>query len=135
MKNCKTEVRIGSTLPEYARDAHGNLAEQNRDFGPVRGLKTGAGAAAAVPVVAGPLDLASKSGCMACHGVNNKIVGPGYNEVIARYKDQPDAEDRLVAKVKAGGQGVWGSIPMPPNAHVSDADLKTLVKWILSGAK
>lgn len=135
MKNCKTEVRIGSTLPEYARDAHGNLAEQNRDFGPVRGQKTGAGAVAAAPVAAGPMDLANKSGCMACHGVNNKIVGPGYNEVVARYKDQPDAEERLVAKVKAGGQGAWGSIPMPPNGHIKDEDLKTLVKWILSGAK
>mgnify|MGYP002776288379 FL=1 len=135
MKNCKTEVRIGSTLPEYARDAHGNLFEQNRDFGPVRGQKTGAGASAAPVAATTTLDLANKSGCMACHGVNNKIVGPGYNEVIARYKDQSDAEDRLVAKVKSGGQGAWGSIPMPPNAHVSDADLKTLVKWILSGAK
>jgi cytochrome c len=135
MKNCKTEVRIGSVLPEYARDAHGNLAEQNRDFGPVRGQQTAGGKAAAAPVAATTMDMANKNGCMACHGVNNKIVGPGFNEVIARYKDQPDAEDRLVAKVKAGGQGAWGSIPMPPNAHVSDADLKTLVKWILSGAK
>lgn len=135
MKNCKTEVRIGSTLPDYARDAHGNLAEQNRDFGPVRGQKTGAGVAATPAAVPSTMDLANKSGCMACHGVNNKIVGPGYNEVVARYKDQPDAEDRLFTKVKSGGQGAWGSIPMPPNGHVSDADLKTLVKWILSGAK
>jgi len=134
MKNCKTEVKIGSTLPEYARDAHGNLFDQNRDFGPVRGTKTGAGAAAA-PAAPTTMDLANKSGCMACHGVNNKIVGPGYNEVIAKYKGQADAEERLIAKVKAGGQGVWGSIPMPPNAHISDADLKTLVQWILSGAK
>jgi cytochrome c551/c552 len=81
------------------------------------------------------LDLATKNGCMACHGVNNKIVGPGYNEVVARYKDQADAESRLVAKVKAGGQGVWGSIPMPPNGHLKDEDHQTLVKWILAGAK
>jgi cytochrome c len=136
MKNCKTEVRIGSTLPEYARTAHGELYEQNRSFGPVRGTKT-LGTDAAKPVAAAnpALELANKSGCMACHGVNNKIVGPGYNEVVARYAGQTDAEDRLVAKVKAGGQGVWGSIPMPPNAHVKDEDLKTLVKWILSGAK
>ena len=135
MKNCKTQVVIGSTLPEYARDAHGNLFEQNREFGPVRGTKTGPDAAAVKPAAATTLDLANKNGCMACHGLNNKIVGPGYNEIVAKYKGQADAEDRLVAKVKAGGQGVWGSIPMPPNAHVSDADLKTLVQWILSGAK
>ena len=135
MKNCKTEVQIGSTLPDYARTAHGELADQNRNFGPVRGTRT-LGVAAAAPVAASPaLDMATKSGCMACHGVNNKIVGPGYNEVVARYKDQADAESRLVAKVKNGGQGVWGSIPMPPNGHLKDEDLKTLVKWILSGAK
>ena len=135
MKNCKPEVQIGSTLPDYARTAHGELYDQNRNFGPVRGTKTMGGAAAA-PVAVNPnLELATKSGCMACHGVNNKIVGPGYNEVVTRYQGQPDAEDRLVAKVKAGGQGVWGAIPMPPNGHLKDEDLKTLVKWILSGAK
>ena len=135
MKNCKTEVQIGSTLPDYARTAHGELADQNRNFGPVRGTRT-LGAAAAAPVAVNPaLEMATKNGCMACHGVNNKIVGPGYNEVVARYKDQADAESRLVAKVKNGGQGVWGSIPMPPNGHLKDEDLKTLVKWILSGAK
>ena len=136
MKNCKPEVQIGSTLPDYARTAHGELYDQNRNFGPVRGTKTLGGAAAAAPVAVNPnMELATKSGCMACHGVNNKIVGPGYNEVETRYKGQPDAEDRLVAKVKAGGQGVWGAVPMPPNGHLKDEDLKTLVKWILSGAK
>ena len=137
MKNCKPEVLIGSTLPDYAKTAHGELAEQNRNFGPVRGTKTLAGAAAVaapVPVSAG-LDLATKSGCMGCHGVNNKIVGPGYNEVVARYKDQTDAEDRLVAKIKNGGQGAWGSVPMPANPQLKEEELKTLVKWILSGAK
>ena len=135
MKNCKTEVQIGSTLPDYARTAHGELADQNRSFGPVRGTNT-MGAVAKPGAAANPnLELATKNGCMACHGVNSKIVGPGYNEVVARYKDQADAEDRLVAKVKAGGQGVWGSIPMPPNGHLKDEDIKSLVKWILSGAK
>ncbi|UCV01986.1 c-type cytochrome [Dechloromonas denitrificans] len=135
MKNCKSEVLIGSTLPEYARTAHGELADQNRNFGPVRGTRTLGPEAAKKAADAGTLELATKSGCMACHGLKNKIVGPGYSEVVARYKDQADAEERLVAKVKAGGQGVWGSIPMPPNGHLPDEDLKTLVKWILSGAK
>ncbi|MCE1182936.1 MAG: c-type cytochrome [Rhodocyclales bacterium] len=135
MKNCKPEVQIGSTLPDYARTAHGELADQYRSFGPVRGTRT-LGVEAAKPAAAPTtMDLANKSGCMACHGVNNKIVGPGFNEVVARYKDQADAEGKLVAKVKAGGQGAWGTIPMPPNAHVKDEDLTTLVKWILSGAK
>ena len=136
MKNCKSEVLIGSTLPDYARTAHGELADQYRSFGPVRGTRTlGAPAATTKPAANPAMEMATKNGCMACHGVNNKIVGPGYNEVLARYKDQPDAEDRLVTKVKAGGQGVWGAVPMPPNGHLKDEDLKTLVKWILSGAK
>jgi cytochrome c len=135
MKNCKPEAQIGSTLPEYARTAHGELADQNRSFGPVRGTRTLGPEAAKKAADAGTLELATKSGCMACHGMKSKIVGPGYNEVVARYQGQTDAESRLVAKVKAGGQGVWGSIPMPPNGHVKDEDITTLVKWILNGSK
>ncbi len=135
MKNCKPEVLIGSTLPEYARTAHGELADQNRNFGPIRGTRTLGPEAAKKAADASTLDLATKSGCMACHGLKNKIVGPGYNEIVARYQGQPDAESRLIAKVKAGGQGVWGSIPMPPNAHLKDDDLTTLVRWILGGSK
>ena len=135
MKNCKPEVQTGSTLPDYARTAHGELADQNRNFGAVRGTRTLGPEAAKKAADAGTLDLATKSGCMACHGMKNKIVGPGYNEIVARYQGQTDAESRLVAKVKAGGQGVWGSIPMPPNAHVKDEDITTLVKWILNGSK
>lgn len=135
MKNCKPEVLIGSTLPEYARTAHGELADQNRSFGAVRGTRTLGPEAAKKAAAASTMELATKSGCMACHGMKSKIVGPGYNEVMARYDGQPDAEGKLVAKVKAGGAGAWGSIPMPPNGHVKDEDLKTLVQWILTGAK
>jgi len=135
MKNCKAEVQIASTLPEYARTAHGELADQNRSFGPVRGTRTLGPEAAKKAANATTLELATKNGCMACHGVAGKIVGPGYNEVVARYKDQADAEGKLVAKVKNGGQGAWGSVPMPPNGHLPDEDIKTLVRWILSGAK
>lgn len=138
MRNCKKEVQLVSTLPDYAADAHGNLAEQNREVGQARGKVTGA---PAEKKVAEPLSenarvsqLASATGCMACHGVNNKIVGPGYNEVMAKYKGQADAETRLAQKVKAGGAGVWGSVPMPPHPQLSDADAVALVKWILSGA-
>jgi cytochrome c551/c552 len=54
---------------------------------------------------------------------------------LAKYKGQADAEAKLVAKVKAGGQGVWGAVPMPPQGHLKDGDIRSLVKWILSGAK
>jgi cytochrome c len=75
--------------------------------------------------------LAQKSGCLACHSVDNKIVGPAYKDVAAKYKGQ-DVLDQLVAKVKNGGSGVWGPVPMPPNVNVSEADIKTIVSWVLS---
>lgn len=81
-------------------------------------------------------DLASKSGCLACHVQSGpKTVGPSYADVAAKYKGDKTAEAKLAAKVKAGGVGVWGQIPMPANAAVKDEDVKTLVKWILAGAK
>ena len=76
--------------------------------------------------------LAQKNGCLACHAVDKKVVGPAYKEVAAKYRNDKDAAAKLEKKVKAGGQGVWGAVPMPPNAQVSDADIKALVKWILS---
>lgn len=76
--------------------------------------------------------LAQKSACMSCHGMDKKIVGPAYKEIAAKYKGDSGAEAKLVAKVKAGGKGVWGEIPMPPNAAVKDADIKALVNWILT---
>jgi cytochrome c len=76
--------------------------------------------------------LAQKSGCIACHTVDKKVIGPAYKEVAAKYKSDKDAPAKLAKKVKEGGQGVWGPVPMPPNAQVSDADIKTLVAWVLS---
>jgi cytochrome c len=75
---------------------------------------------------------AKKSGCLACHAVDKKVVGPSYMEVAAKYKGDKTAEAKLVDKVKKGGSGVWGAVPMPPNATVKDADIKTLVDWVLS---
>ena len=77
--------------------------------------------------------LAQKSGCLACHSVEKKVLGPAYKDVAAKYKGDKTAEARLVAKVKAGGSGVWGPMPMPPmGAQVKDPDIKTIVEWILS---
>ncbi len=75
-------------------------------------------------------ELAKKHNCLACHKTDAKLVGPSYKDVAAKYK----AEDmgKLIEKVKKGGSGAWGQIPMPPNPAVSDDDLKTLVTWILS---
>jgi cytochrome c len=74
--------------------------------------------------------LAKKHNCTACHAIDKKLVGPAYKDVAAKYKGQNVAA-KLEEKVKKGGQGVWGPIPMPPNAAVSDADIKTLVAWVL----
>ncbi len=76
--------------------------------------------------------LAKKSNCLSCHGIDKKIVGPGFKEISARYKDGSTTVDELLGKVKNGGSGSWGNIPMPPNPAVSDEEIKTLVEWILS---
>ena len=89
-----------------------------------------AAALAATPVLAQEA-LANKSGCLACHAVDKKIVGPSYKDVANKYRGDKDAENKLVEKVKKGGSGVWGPVPMPPN-NVSDADAHSLVKWVLS---
>jgi len=93
--------------------------------------------AAGLVVVAGQAAadqaLAQKSGCMMCHAVDKKVMGPSYKDVAAKYKGQADAEAKLIAKVSKGGSGTWGAIPMPANSpKVSDADIKTLVKWVLA---
>jgi len=77
-------------------------------------------------------ELLKKHACLSCHAVDKKLVGPSYKDVAAKYRGQAGAEKMLVEKVKKGGVGVWGQIPMPPNAAVSDADLNAMVKWILS---
>ena len=78
-------------------------------------------------------DLAKKHACVACHVVKGaKTVGPAYADVAKKYAGQKDAEAKLVAKVKKGGTGVWGQVPMPPNPTVPDADVRALVKWVLS---
>jgi len=94
------------------------------------------GLAAACLVLAGTAQANEKllqaSGCTACHSVDKKLVGPGYKDVAAKYRGNKGAEADLIRKVKAGSKGVWGDIPMPPNAHVKDEDIKTLVRWVLS---
>lgn len=77
-------------------------------------------------------DLAKAKNCMACHAVANKVVGPSYKDVANKYAGQKDAEDKLTQKVIKGGSGVWGPVPMPANAQLSEAESRTLVKWILA---
>ena len=77
-------------------------------------------------------DLIKKDGCVACHAIDKKVIGPAFVEVAAKYKGDAKAPAMLAKKVKEGGSGVWGQVPMPPNSQVSDADIKTIVAYILS---
>lgn len=159
MRDCGTTMDVHSAMPPFARDAHGNLALQNRVVGPVRGTDTtrdppgtleqarefalaaaSAGMAGAETGTAGtdvagaPARLAQGHNCFSCHTRDQALVGPAFKAVANKYAGSPGAADRLVRAVKEGSQGVWGTVPMPPNAGVADADAGAIVKWILDGA-
>jgi cytochrome c len=153
MKDCATEPKLKSFLPDFARNAHGNLAEQNRIVGAQHGADTAAPASpsggsqmaapanampAATPAALGgaaaPMALTQKHTCVACHGVDNKIVGPAFRDVAKKYAGRSDAIDYIAGKIKAGGSGVWGAIPMPPQS-LSDAEAKVIAQWLADGAK
>lgn len=97
-------------------------------------LILGALAATSLPAHAN-LELAQKNACTACHAVDKKLVGPAYKDVAKKYADQKDAVAVLSESIRKGGMGKWGSIPMPAQPALSDADLKTLATWVMGGAK
>ncbi len=76
--------------------------------------------------------LAQNNACMSCHSVDKKVVGPAFKDVAKKYAGDKAAKGKLTAKVKAGGKGVWGEIPMPPNPQVKPADLDTIIAWVLA---
>ena len=153
MKNCAAEPRLASFLPDFARNAHGNLAEQNRTVGAQRGVDTtrppaataaeSRAAVAVAPAVlpaaqaattAEPaLALASKHACMACHGLDAKIVGPAFRDVAKKYSGRADGGAYLAGKIRSGSSGVWGAIPMPPQS-LGAADARTNAQWLAAGA-
>jgi cytochrome c len=170
MKDCVAEPKVASLLPEFARNNHGNLAEQQRGVGPQRGADTtlpvgampgarvvassaapapvakpaatattqAAGATSAAPTTAAKsgaqaLALAQKYTCTACHGTENKIVGPSFKDIAGKYAKRADARAYLAGKIRAGSQGAWGPIPMPAQT-LPDADLQVIAAWLASGA-
>ena len=151
MQNCPVEGKITSVIPEHARNAHGNLAEQVRQAGPYRGADTGkaapagplaaarqalaAGVSGAPEVPKSAADLARQYACTACHGLDQKLVGPGFREVAKKYRGDPDAGRALVRKVRIGGSGVWGAIPMPGQPQIAEGDLVLIIEWVLAGAR
>ena len=76
--------------------------------------------------------LAKAKNCLACHTVDKKVVGPAYKDVAKKYAGQKDAADKLAAKIRAGGSGIWGPVPMPANTQVNETDAKKLAAWVLS---
>ncbi len=130
MKDCAQDAKLASFLPDFARDAHGNLAEQNRAVGAQKGADTRRVAAAAVD--ASPAALLQKHNCVACHGIDNRIVGPSLREVSEKYAGSSDAQSHLSAKIKAGGVGVWGGVAMPPQT-IGEADAMAIAQWLLRG--
>lgn len=153
MKDCAPEPKITSFLPDFARNAHGNLAEQNRPVGAQHGVDTTqpeikAGAATPAKIAApvkpaaepkaaaaatgskAALALLQKNGCTVCHGMDTKIVGPAFTEIARKHAGKADY---LAAKIKSGGSGVWGPIPMPAQT-LSDAEAQTIGTWLAAGA-
>ena len=149
MKDCIPEAKVASMLPAHARNAHGNLAEQNRLIGQQHGVDTtqpegkalvaSASGGSAAPVPAKPaaaktvdpaIALLGKHNCTACHAQDRKVVGPSFNEIAKKHAGKADY---LSGKIRAGGAGVWGSVPMPPQT-APDGDIKAIANWLAAGA-
>jgi cytochrome c551/c552 len=151
MQDCPVDGKITSSIPEHARNAHGNLAEQFRRHGAYRGADTtrtepvgplaaakqarATHAPAAAAARRSAAELARQHACTACHGIDQKVVGPGFREVARKYMGDAGARQALLQKVKNGGAGVWGSTPMPAQPQVDEVDLKSIIDWVLAGAR
>lgn len=145
MSGCATDPRVASFLPDFARNAHGNLAEQNRLVGAQRGADTtrppGATPRTATLAAAPSNDgfaavnaVLQKNACTACHGMDKKVVGPGFSEIARKYAGRDDGLSYLARKIKSGGSGVWGDGFMPPQS-LSDAEAQQVARWLADGAK
>ncbi|MCG2593555.1 c-type cytochrome [Ramlibacter sp. XY19] len=138
MKDCVAQVQVTSQLPDYARDAHGNLADQNRLVGAQRGVATrpatlAAGAPPAPAVAAAPAGattLVQKNNCFACHAPDAKLVGPSWQDIAKRHAGKADY---LAGKIQSGGSGTWGQIPMPPQ-QIAEPEARAIANWLAAGA-
>lgn len=150
MSNCATEPAVASILPDHARNAHGNLAEQNRLVGAQHGADTTrpAGPQTGLPkapsrstaLAAGgaaspdPAKLLNQHSCTACHAQDRKLVGPSFKEIADKYAGKADAAAYLAGKIKNGGVGAWGQIPMPAQG-LPQSDAQVLAKWLAEGGR
>jgi cytochrome c len=158
MRDCAVDPKVTSILPAFARNAHGNLAEQNRIVGAQRGANTGGAEAArgaaektagpsAQPVSAAPgttagsapaagdgksvQALAAQRNCTGCHAAEQKLVGPSWSDIARKHLGKAEY---LAGKIRSGGSGTWGAIPMPPQ-NLSDTEVQRIANWLASGAQ
>ena len=156
--NCTPQI-VTSGLPDFARNAHGNLAAQQRLVGPTRGIDStqaaptvydsdrvktlaqsafqasrAAATSSSASDFAAVKKLANDSACMGCHGAAQRIVGPSFAEIAQKYQGNAKAPELLTGKIKNGGSGVWGATPMPPSAQLSASQAQQLATWVLAGA-
>jgi S-disulfanyl-L-cysteine oxidoreductase SoxD len=144
MRNCAKDVKVTSSLPKgFVKNMYGDISDNFRGLetmnerqppadelpaGSTTAVKTGTKTAAADPAP----QLIHKYGCVACHSVDHKIVGPAFREVAAHYQGKADAVTHLTHKIRHGGSGVWGQIPMPPQVGPSDKELADIIHWVLA---
>ena len=145
MHDCAVSVAITSEIPpDYVQTAYGDLTLQMRPLATMNetgepawvrtGLQAADNTAGAKDHAVGGQALMQQAGCIACHALDHKVVGPAFRAVADKYRGDGGAEARLMAKVHAGGSGVWGTVAMPPQSQLSEHDLKAIVGWILAGA-
>jgi cytochrome c len=127
-------VERGAPLaPDEIRIITDYLATYYNREGPSAAALAASAQAAAAQAQADPVtQLLNKNACLGCHAVEKQVVGPAFRDVAARYKADAAAPARLAKKLKEGGQGVWGQVPMPPNPGLSDGDAKLIVEWVLT---
>jgi cytochrome c551/c552 len=134
MKDCAVDAKVTSALPDFARNAHGNLAQQNRLVGAQRGIATAPAAAAATAAPTAKVAaqaLAQQNNCTACHAVDHRVVGPSWQEIADKHEGKADY---IAAKIRSGGSGVWGAIPMPAQT-LDETQARQIANWLAAGAK
>lgn len=131
MNNCEQDVKVSASLPPgFVENLYGDIRDNFRGLATMN--KAAPPVASASDEAAGGQQLIQKYACVVCHSVDKKIVGPAFRAVADKYRNSADASVHLIQKIRNGGSGVWGTVPMPPQTDPSDADLATIAHWLLT---